>query len=1012
MQLLLLFIIFISLVTTNTFTSAEVVLDGTLGHSGALPGPNYLVGAELGQQHGGNLFHSFHDFNLKPGDSATFSGPNSVHNVIGRVTGGNPSYVDGLIRTTIPNADMYLTNPYGMMFGPNASLDVQGSFHASTADYFRLGENGRFNAREPNNSLLTVAPVSAFGFVTDSPASLSMEGHIEELQFDNSELLSKTENVQNDTLADSKLFKDLISENGYLKSSFSVPPEKTLSFIGGNLQISKSFLTAISGRINLVSVAGLGEVIHKQEDLVATAPYGNLTLQDSMILTARENETKPAGDIYIRAGQFLLEKSIMLADTYSAADAGNINVQANDLTIRASALTSDTYGAGKGGTITMKVNGMTEVVNSIIEASAFHEGDGGNIELETSTLSLNGGSIIGTSTGGQGKGGHIKIQAKETISLSGNSSRFLEAVFSESDNPNINNNIVIMIMMSKLENTAVDLKHNSLPLTDDTKISGGPSTIIAITTGQMENAGESGIIEIKAKELYLMDEAMLSTGTIGKSHGGKIKIQVADVVKLAGNSLIGAITTNAGQGGNLEIETQELNISEDASISVATFGSGQGGQIQINAEKIIVKTDKVNISEDALMKNELPSGIYAFSFPSNQLDQIGDAGDIWLDVSGLHTDGAIIFANTFGMGQGGSVKIDARQIHLKDAAIGASTTDTGQGGQIVIEAQELNISGQIYEENEASPSGIYAFSDSLDENAGNAGNILLKIDEIRLTEGANINALTMGPGQGGTVVIHAQNINLNENSRIGAVSKGQGHAGGVTLKIGNTLTLQDANIDTRAEASHAHGGDITIDSQRYLYLINSGITTSIHAEDGSDGNIILNLPESFIVLDNSRIIAETQSQDGGDVDITTKGIYQFSPSIIKASGDLYIEITAAKDSLEGFEALSTEHLDLNEQLHSPCEARAENRSQFVVVKSRGTPIAPDDLLPSGSLLLEFNSVKPMKSTKEHSVMAKPFPKIAFLTGCSSRLSKLTQTTTKSSLKVVKKESSVIPKQLF
>ncbi|MDM8558778.1 filamentous hemagglutinin N-terminal domain-containing protein, partial [Candidatus Parabeggiatoa sp. HSG14] len=118
------------------------------------PGPDYLIGADLGQQMEGNLFHSFQDFNLNSLESATFSGPNSVQNILSRVTGGNPSNIDGLIRSTIPNADFYFLNPNGIMFGPNAQLDVQGSFHASTADYLRLGDGGRFDARYPSDSLL------------------------------------------------------------------------------------------------------------------------------------------------------------------------------------------------------------------------------------------------------------------------------------------------------------------------------------------------------------------------------------------------------------------------------------------------------------------------------------------------------------------------------------------------------------------------------------------------------------------------------------------------------------------------------------------------------------------------------------------------------------------------------------------------------------------------------------------------------------------------------------------
>lgn len=77
---------------------AEVVLDGTLGPSGPLAGSNFAIEAELGQQMGNNLFHSFERFNLNTGEMATFSGPNSIQNIISRVTGGNRSEIDGTIR--------------------------------------------------------------------------------------------------------------------------------------------------------------------------------------------------------------------------------------------------------------------------------------------------------------------------------------------------------------------------------------------------------------------------------------------------------------------------------------------------------------------------------------------------------------------------------------------------------------------------------------------------------------------------------------------------------------------------------------------------------------------------------------------------------------------------------------------------------------------------------------------------------------------------------------------------
>ena len=77
----------ISLFFSFSWAHAEIIVDNTLGNSQALPGPHYVVGAELGQQFGENLFHSFSQFNLNVDESATFSGPENVSRIINRVTG-------------------------------------------------------------------------------------------------------------------------------------------------------------------------------------------------------------------------------------------------------------------------------------------------------------------------------------------------------------------------------------------------------------------------------------------------------------------------------------------------------------------------------------------------------------------------------------------------------------------------------------------------------------------------------------------------------------------------------------------------------------------------------------------------------------------------------------------------------------------------------------------------------------------------------------------------------------
>jgi filamentous hemagglutinin family protein len=184
---------------------AQIVTDGSLGPRVSLRGGEIEIGAALGSRRGANLFHSFERFGIAPGQTATFTGPGDIKNVISRVTGGAASTIDGTLRSTVGQADLYFVNPAGVVFGPNARLDVPGSFHVSTAHELRFADGARFSAVDPAGSGLTVAAPEAFGFLDRPPGRITV---------DQSQLELKPS-----------------------KSQLELKPSKTLSLVGGDIDI-------------------------------------------------------------------------------------------------------------------------------------------------------------------------------------------------------------------------------------------------------------------------------------------------------------------------------------------------------------------------------------------------------------------------------------------------------------------------------------------------------------------------------------------------------------------------------------------------------------------------------------------------------------------------------------------------------------------------------------------------------------------------------------------------------
>ena len=977
-----LFQIFPVSITQAQTPTPHITIDGTLeklGGSGfqTFTEPTVEITQEMGITHGTNLLHSFGRFNVPNEHSVTFSGDPGIANVLSRVTGGELSSIDGELASTIQGANLFLMNPAGVLFGQNATLDVSGSFHVTTADFLRFDDGTAFYADTAldaaGDSILKVAQIEGFGFLGD-PAIFGFT--------------NETRNTRSDIRVAGKL---------------EVDPGKTISLVGRDtvvngevlegVNITEGTLQAAGGRVNLASVAALQEsmvekVLLDVEGLSfqGVNSQGEVT-QEPMQLgqiilsqgTRINTNGEGGGTVVIRGGQLLIDGSKISANTTGPAEGplegepgAGIDIQVakeifldNGSILESNVETNVAKDVGSGD-IQVKADHVELANFSSFQSIVFFGSTGaksGDINIGATTVLLRDGAFIGAGTFSSADGGAIILNATDSVELHDPSQ-----IFSQ---------------IGDLGNAGdIEVTANRILL------SGGFASAFptGLTSFSSEDAtGITGDISVKANGLR-MEDAFISTVSSGDARAGNIDVSVegGDVFISGKGDPIGGffgIFTNAfgkRDGGQIQLTADNLTLTDRASLQAATFDVGNAGGVTITL------TGNFEVREGSFVQVQSAStgaaGFIIIEAKDIIIEGISNAIDP--EISPEFTGFTADTLNPDNVKEGGSIKISADSFTMTDngffstTRVGPQATenpsskaqrDQRQAGDITIE-----LTGSFSLTN-----GSQIFANSV--GSATAGVINVKADSIVLSdvnsEGTvRPTAITSTSfdegGKAGNLNLEAtKDIRIENGAVVSTESFGEGDAGNIVLKADDIIRLDQGFVTTKAEK--ASGGDIKLNAANTIHLIDSTLESLVGGDKNSEGGNI-SLDPQFVILQTSRIDATATAGFGGNIEIIGDVILadSFSLDNIDASSQAGPQFSGTVSIQGAIQQLSESIAPLPEAIASVaalyaqrCAAQKNGQfSSLVLGNGDGVPPEPGSFLSSPLILERAGISQPTQGT--------------------------------------------------
>ncbi|MFL9819239.1 MULTISPECIES: two-partner secretion domain-containing protein [Nostocales] len=682
------------------YVNAQVSSDGTLNTSVSQSGDRFII--TNGSATGSNLFHSFRQFSVPTGGSATFDLANTpnISTIFSRVTSGSISQIDGLIETINSNhpVSLFLINPSGIIFGANAKLNIGGSFIGTTASSIKFADGMELKATEAMAPpMLTVSVPIGLQFGPNSGAI----------------------SVQNASPS--------LSETS---PGITPMPGKTLALLGNGIDLAGGILKTVDGLIELRSVrsgqinlqeasvgwafdyAGVGEglsdIYLSEQAKVSGFGFGSSTIQmhgrnisivEGSTVTTQNQGSFSSDRIAIHATElFSLEgtnpqgkRSQVTSSTIGMGKGGDITISTGQLLLRDGAqILAQNSSSGQGGNIVVRAaefisaNGLNPVnplESTSILTGTLGSGKAGNVALSTQKLIVANGAAIGSLTGTTADSGDVQINASDSIDVVGiNNITFLPTFVASLTVVRGNaGNLTISTarltvrdgsLISSLTSATGNAGHVKIVASEFIDINGaspdgfltssiGSNAVrfhpITRTTYNLTELpkGNAGGVFLITPQLRVKDRAEVGVRNDGTGNAGNLEIY-ADSVVLNNRGAISA-ATQSGNGGNLLLNAQQLLLIDgNSKISVEAKGTGDGGNIAINAP-VVVGFNNSDIVANAIQGRGgniqiTTQGIFGLKFrsqltPENDItasSQSGVSGTVQINTIGIAPNTAVV----------------------------------------------------------------------------------------------------------------------------------------------------------------------------------------------------------------------------------------------------------------------------------------------------------------------------------------------------------------------------------